>query len=171
MYIFMNILTAGTSKCSNVNEINFTECKTLICKIRLPSTKSSTNKQLVSKRLSATVVSNKPVGLFMASREFFDFERLVFETPIALKILLEVLCPGCRQSNLWVQIQFCVLLLYVVYSMKWTHRSWLHTRCKLPRDVVTMALWSRAIFTYFWFKKWRINSMAPKLIEFWFCFL
>ena len=69
------------------------------------------------------------------------------------------------------QIQFGVLLLYVVYSMKWTQESWLHTRCKLPRDVVTMALWSRAIFTYFWFKKWRINSMAPKLIEFWFCFL
>ena len=64
----------------------------------------------------------------MISLGFQDFERLVFETPIALEILLDVLCPGSRQSNLWVQIQFCVFLFYVVYSMKWTHRSWLHTR-------------------------------------------
>ena len=59
------------------------------------------------------------------------------------------------------------IIFYVVYSMKWTQESWLHTRCKLPRDVVTMVLWSRAIFTYFWFKKWRIISTAPKLIKFW----
>ena len=51
MYIFMNILTAGTSKCSNVNEIKFSECKTLICKIRLPSTETPSYKQLISKSL------------------------------------------------------------------------------------------------------------------------
>ena len=68
-------------------------------------------------------------------------------------------------SRAWFLIQFCELFLYVVYSMKWTQASWLHTRCKLPRDVVTMVLWSRAIFTYFWFKKWRINSTVPKLIK------
>ena len=62
------------------------------------------------------------------------------------------------------------IIFYVVYSMKWTQESWLHTRCKLPRDVVTMVLWSRAIFTYFWFKKWRIISTAPKLIKFWSLF-